>query len=65
MIQPITPQHHSSLVGGSTAARRHSRRPVTELTAEDVRRFLHYDPKTGRLWWKIRNYDTFYGERSI
>jgi hypothetical protein len=64
LTQPITPTAHSSLVGGSTR-KRHSRRPVKHLTVEDVRRFLHYDPKTGRLWWKIRGYDTFYGERSI
>lgn len=66
MTQPhITPAHHSSLVGGSTAARRHSRRPVEKLTVEDVRRFLHYAPDTGKFWWKLRSYDTFYGEGSI
>jgi len=61
MTKPITPQFHSNLVGGSDA-KRHSRRPVEKLTVEDVRRFLHYDPKTGRFWWKIRAYDTFYGD---
>jgi hypothetical protein len=57
----ITPTAHASLVGGSTASRR-KKRPVRELTPEDVRRFLHYDPKTGRFWWKIRSYDTFEGD---
>lgn len=65
MTKPITPTHHSNLVGGSTASRCHSRRPVKNLTVDDVRRFLHYDPKTGRLWWKLRSYDTFYGDRSV
>lgn len=66
MTNPITPTAHSSLVGGSTAARsRHSRRPVEKLTVEDIRRFLHYDPDTGRFWWKIRSYDTFYGSKKI
>jgi hypothetical protein len=61
MTNSITPQSHSSLVGGSTVARR-KKRPARELTPEDARRFLHYDPKTGRFWWKIRSYDTFKGD---
>ena len=66
MTQHITPTAHSNLVGGSTASRlRHSRRPVEKLTVEDVRRFLHYDSDTGRFWWKLRSYDTFYGDGAI
>lgn len=61
MTNPITPTAHSSLVGGSTAARR-TKRPARDLTPEDVRRSLHYDPKTGRFWWKIRAYETFNGD---
>jgi hypothetical protein len=61
MTDSITPTQHSSLVGGSTAARR-SRRPAADLTPEEVRRFLHYSPQTGRFWWKIRSYDTFNGD---
>lgn len=61
MTQPITPTAHSSLVGGSTAARR-MKRPASELSPEEVRRFLHYDPKTGRFWWKLRAYETFKGD---
>ena len=62
MPQPITPTAHSSLVGGSTAARRIGRRPVRELTVETVRQFLHYSPSTGRFWGRLRSYDTFYGD---
>jgi hypothetical protein len=65
LTEHITPIAHSSLVGGSTASRRNSRRPVEKLTVDDVRRFLHYDPETGRLWWKLRSYDTFYGDKKI
>lgn len=65
MSESITPTQHSSLVGGSTAARRNSRRPVSELTVEDVRKFVHYAPATGRFWWKLRSYDTFYGDSNI
>jgi hypothetical protein len=32
------------------------------MSPEEVRRFLHYDPKTGRFWWKIRAYETFKGD---
>jgi len=61
VTQSITPQHHSSLVGGSTASRR-KRRPTADLTPEEVKRFLHYDPETGRFGWKIRHYESFKGD---
>lgn len=57
----ITPTAHSSLVGGSTASRR-AKRPARDLTPAEVRRFLHYDPKTGRFWWRVRAYETFKGD---
>lgn len=50
MTQPITPTAHSSLVGGSTAARRTAR----DVTPEEVRRFIAYNPATGALTWKER-----------
>lgn len=62
MTDSITPTQHSSLVGGSTAARRIG---ALDPSPQDVRRFLHYDPKTGRFWHKIRSYDTFNGTQFI
>jgi hypothetical protein len=59
MTRPITPQFHSNLVGGSTASRR--KRPAKELTVEEVRKFLRYDPDTGHFWWEAREYSEFRG----
>jgi hypothetical protein len=62
MTDQITPSDHSNLVGGSTASRRIG---AGDLSPEEVRRFLHYDPATGRFWYKIRAYDSFNGTAFI
>lgn len=58
---PITPTEHSDLVGGSTAPRG-KKRPARELTSEEVRSLLEYDPTTGLFTWKERPLTLFKGD---
>jgi hypothetical protein len=56
-LTQITPQAHSNLVGGSTA----SRRKAHDVTYEEVRLFIDYDPHTGDMRWKTRDVEHFAG----
>jgi len=57
-MNQITPDAHSSLVGGSTASRRSK---ASEVTASEARLLLDYDPETGTLWWRQRDVSLFSG----